>query len=114
MASNINVLNICLYPQDAKHHTEQPQVNTPGLRSNIVPMDHQVVGCSIITKSLSRDSKGIVVADPPGLGKTLQVLMAIALTRSAGDGPCVVVCPPSCVAQWVDETAKFFYEVRKL
>ncbi|KKY29424.1 putative dna repair and recombination protein rad54 [Diaporthe ampelina] len=84
--------------------------NVPGLRPDVVPYDHQAAGASIIKDSLDSPRQGIIIGDLPGLGKTLQVLMAVASTREPGDGPCVVVCPTSCVSQWKQEAAKFFYE----
>lgn len=86
----------------------------PGLRPEIEPYDHQAAGASIMEAAIKSKSKGIVNADPPGLGKTIQSLMPVASTREMGDGPSLVVCPTSCVPQWDQETSKFFYEVRKL
>lgn len=97
----------------AAKHLPDPLVDVPGLRQGVEPFEHQKAGAAIIKDSLNSPSQGIIVGDPPGLGKTLQVLMPIAATREPGDGPCVVVCPTSCVSQWKEEVPKFFYEVRQ-
>lgn len=85
--------------------------NVPGLRPDVVPYDHQAAGASVIKDAIDSPRQGIIIGDLPGLGKTLQVLMAMASARELGDGPCVVICPSSCVSQWKQEAAKFFYEV---
>lgn len=57
--------------------------------------------------------KGLILADPPGFGKTLIALMAIATTPREGLGPSVVVAPTSCRRQWGVEAQKYFEKVRE-
>ena len=53
--------------------------------------------------------KGLIVADPPGLGKTLSALLAIAaIPKKSRSGPCLVVAPQSCCDQWINQISTFF------
>ncbi len=54
---------------------------------------------------LSAWNAGACLADDMGLGKTIQAL-ALLLYR-AKQGPALVVCPASVMANWVSETQKF-------
>ncbi len=96
--------------QVAKH---QPQTigPIPGLREEVQPYPHQQHAASFCLNALQSKFKGAIIADPPGLGKTLPALMTIAASRRLGDGPCVVVAPVSCCAQWMREITCFFSEV---
>lgn len=37
--------------------------------------------------------KGLILADAPGLGKTLSALITISALRQPGDGPSLVISP---------------------
>ncbi|GAB4058953.1 DEAD/DEAH box helicase [Catellatospora paridis] len=52
---------------------------------------------------------GAVLADDMGLGKTIQVLALLERERqqTPGQGPTLLVCPMSLVANWQREAAKF-------
>lgn len=85
----------------------------PGLRSSVRPYPHQARAAACIQQSGQTKFEGLILADPPGAGKTLAVLMAIAMTPREGYGPSVIVAPASCCQQWMDEIDKFFDEVSK-
>ena len=53
---------------------------------------------------VSAPFRGAVLADEPGLGKTVTTLALIALDR--GGSSTIVVCPKSVARQWVDEAKK--------
>jgi len=55
---------------------------------------------------------GGILADEMGLGKTVQTL-AFLLTKK-GEGPALIVCPTSLVANWESETQKFTPELKTL
>ena len=55
--------------------------------------------------------KGMILGDPPGLGKTLSALSMIARASHHGRGPSVIVAPLSCCQQWMQEINKFFNDV---
>jgi SNF2 family DNA or RNA helicase len=44
--------------------------------------------------------QGAILCDDPGLGKTIQTLIALVLSRSL---PAVIVCPTSVKHGWIDE-----------
>jgi len=54
----------------------------------------------------SRDSKGGIVADEPGLGKTLQTIACIAM--NPGVAPTLIIAPKSLLEMWKIETKRFF------
>jgi SNF2 family DNA or RNA helicase len=45
--------------------------------------------------------RGAIVGDPPGLGKTLEAVLAMHLCKDE-PGICLVVCPKSLCDQWRD------------
>ncbi|TFB13038.1 DEAD/DEAH box helicase, partial [Microbacterium sp. 3H14] len=58
---------------------------------------------------------GGILADDMGLGKTLQLLALIAHAREAGEHrPFLVVVPPSVLATWRSEAARFTPSLRVL
>ncbi|ERT00990.1 hypothetical protein HMPREF1624_02226 [Sporothrix schenckii ATCC 58251] len=78
-----------------------------GLKHGIHPFPHQVEAAAAMLSARKSKFKGLILADPPGLGKTLSSLMAIAASDRTGRGPCVVVVPTSCCSQWVAEARRF-------
>lgn len=54
--------------------------------------------------------KGLILADPPGFGKKLPALMAIA--AAPGNGPAVIVTTSSCCQQWMDDIGVYFVKVK--
>jgi SNF2 family DNA or RNA helicase len=68
-----------------------------GLKLN--PYGFQNVGMEFLTKL-----NGGLVADEPGLGKTIQ---AIGAVRSKNAFPCVVICPANIKIKWAREVEKW-------
>jgi SWI/SNF-related matrix-associated actin-dependent regulator 1 of chromatin subfamily A len=60
---------------------------------------HQGEGAGWVASRLSRKT-GAILGDDPGLGKTAQVLAALAATNSL---PVIIVCPPSVKHNWARE-----------
>ena len=106
----LTLASLTISIQVAKH-LPQATGPIPGLREEVQPYPHQQHATSFCLHALESKFKGVIIADPPGLGKTLPALMAIAASRRLGDGPCVVVAPVSCCAQWMREIKRFFSEV---
>ncbi|KAI7923635.1 global transactivator [Pyricularia oryzae] len=105
-----------LPPVIERKHTSTFYGDVPGLQEGIEPFEHQKVAAAFAVDTLSSDSifQGGLIADPPGLGKTLSALMAVSETRSPGAGPCVVVAPRSCCDQWMREGKRFFGDHLKM
>jgi SNF2 family DNA or RNA helicase len=68
----------------------------------------------VITRARITKYKGLILADPPGLGKTLAALLAVMADHDEGDGPAVIVVPSSCAQQWVKEIHKNFIPVSQI
>jgi SNF2 family DNA or RNA helicase len=64
-------------------------------------MPYQAEGAGWLAWRLAT-GRGSILGDDPGLGKTAQVLSALA---SVGATPAIVVCPPSVKHNWVREGA---------
>ena len=94
--------------QVAFHNAPMPTL-CPGLA--VQPYDYQLKAQGMI--EFARDSafKGILIGDPPGLGKTIIAMMAMVKAIAQAKRFSVVVVPPSCVKQWYDEFGKFFVAV---
>ena len=73
-----------------------------GLASELRP--YQLAGFRWLA-TLWRCGLGGVLADDMGLGKTLQALALVALARSQGAGPFLVVAPTSVVTAWQEQAA---------
>ena len=82
------------------------------LRSDVTPFSHQLRAAALGVHAESTPFQGHILADPPGLGKTLATLMATESARQLGDGPVLIVAPPSCTRQWVQEIRNNLAEVR--
>ncbi|WP_188780675.1 DEAD/DEAH box helicase [Marmoricola endophyticus] len=81
---------------------ELPAAEPVGLVSQLRP--YQLAGFRWLA-TLWRCSLGGVLADDMGLGKTLQALALIALARSEGAGPFLVVAPTSVATAWLEQAA---------
>ena len=59
---------------------------------------------------------GMLIADPMGMGKTLMVLVFIAMLKvqSKLHGPAVILVASGCGDQWMAEIAKFIKRVSAL
>jgi SNF2 family DNA or RNA helicase len=82
------------------------------LRSHVKPFPHQLRAAALNVHAEDTPFKGMILADPPGLGKTLATLMAVWSARKPGDGPVLIVVPPSCARQWMEEIRRVSVEVR--
>ncbi|KAF4502692.1 global transactivator [Fusarium agapanthi] len=83
----------------------------PGLKPTLRLFDHQKRAVASALYANNSGFKGMILADPPGFGKTLSVLSTIAMsTAKSGsiNGPCVIVAPYSCCRQWMTEIDNFF------
>jgi SNF2 family DNA or RNA helicase len=77
----------------------------------ITPQEHQYSALAKIEFSKDGDLEGMVLADPPGLGKTLPAMMAVVKAIPTATRPSIIVAPASCVDQWCSEFEKFFTPV---
>nr|RBQ98575.1 hypothetical protein FVER53263_20036 [Fusarium verticillioides] len=83
----------------------------PGLKPPLRLFDHQKRAVASALYAKNSRFKGMILADPPGFGKTLSALSTIAVsTAKSGsiNGPCVIVAPYSCCRQWMVEIDGFF------
>lgn len=90
---------------------EQPVTNKVRPRKSLEPwipdsvhyFDHQIEGIRFLCKR-----KSFILADQPGLGKTLTALTVFAVdVIQDWYHTCIVVCPATLKANWVDEIQKF-------
>lgn len=79
------------------------QVDIPALRGELLP--YQKAGVLYASSA-----KRTFIADDMGLGKTLQSIATVEYVMDSY--PCVVVCPPSLVLNWVSEWNKWLPERR--
>jgi superfamily II DNA or RNA helicase len=73
--------------------------------------EYQITGFEWLTR-LAANNLGGILADEMGLGKTVQTLAF--LRAQQGNGPALVVCPTSLVANWQSEAKKFTPELKTL
>ncbi len=73
--------------------------------------DYQRTGVQWLA-ALAEQKLGGILADEMGLGKTVQALALLQLRR--GNGPALIVCPTSLLANWQREAARFTPELRVL
>ncbi|MFN8611196.1 MAG: DEAD/DEAH box helicase [Vulcanimicrobiota bacterium] len=66
--------------------------------------DYQRAGYQWLAQR-ARAGLGCCLADDMGLGKTVQALALMLLRRS--QGPCLVVCPTSVMANWRDQIVRY-------
>jgi len=77
----------------------------------VTPQPHQATAVLKIEHNAQSVFKGILIADPPGLGKTLMSMIAVVRAIATARRFSVVVVPSSCVEQWESEFQKFFVPV---
>lgn len=97
-------------PQEERQQTQPIEAPT-SLRPHVQPFAHQLKATALCLQSEHSPFKGMIFADLPGLGKTLALLMTFVVGRKPGDGPTLVVVPPSCGRQWMEEIKENFKEV---
>ncbi len=73
--------------------------------------DYQRTGVAWLA-ALAAQKLGGILADEMGLGKTVQALAFLQLRK--GNGPALIVCPTSLLANWQREAARFTPELRVL
>lgn len=82
-----------------------------GLRSSLLPVQEVAVlastRCQVSLPSGRTSHRALIVADDPGLGKTLE---ALAMLRVAGNemGKALVICPTSLATNWIAESEQHF------
>ncbi|KAB5580374.1 P-loop containing nucleoside triphosphate hydrolase protein [Coniochaeta sp. 2T2.1] len=95
-----------------KHSIRATQKVVPGLNPGIIPFDHQMRAARVIENARNTVFKCVLLADPPGLGKTLSSLIPIYRAKN-GRGPSVVVAPLSCCRQLLAEVERAFGKTLK-
>ncbi|KAF4473487.1 global transactivator [Fusarium agapanthi] len=83
----------------------------PGLRDNCRLFDRQKRAVAAALKQKDSRFQGMILADPPGFGKTLSALATISVSvakSGSTKGPCVIVTPLSCCRQWMAEIDRLF------
>lgn len=81
------------------------------IASNVFPHSWQLNGATKMRRLEQSFFQGGILADEMGLGKTLVALLLINMTRSIRAGPSLVICPKSCVKQWMRELSDNFKPV---
>lgn len=74
------------------------------------PHDYQLLGAARIHFLCESPFEGCMLGDEPGLGKTLEAILAMYLCRE-DMGMCLVVCPASLCQHWVDSVNRAFTTV---
>lgn len=89
-----------------------PSISTPStFQDGVDPFAHQLRAAALGVRSQNTPFKGMILGDTPGLGKTLALLLMIEESRQPHDGPVLLVVPPSCARQWVEELRTNLKEV---
>ncbi|KAK7897408.1 hypothetical protein LTR67_005297 [Exophiala xenobiotica] len=88
-----------------ERHAVKPLRIPPGI--TVIPHDHQLKGAAEIHHSISGPFRFIIVADPMGMGKTLQMVLTMLETKDQ-PGMYLVVAPASVCLQWVREIHQYF------
>ncbi len=78
----------------------------PGVEATLYQHQHEGVAWMMERECDPLHAKGGVLADEPGLGKTLQMLSLIA--ARPGDAPTLVISPKSLVDMWKQQTRAFY------
>ncbi|KAM0327376.1 hypothetical protein ACHAPQ_007392 [Fusarium lateritium] len=93
-----------LHPKIVGKLHARAEYHIPGLQPDKKLQVHQALAVGAALLASKSRFKGMILADSPGLGKTLTALSVIALRG----GTAIVVAPPSCVTQWKQEVHRFF------
>ncbi|RBR19864.1 uncharacterized protein FIESC28_05470 [Fusarium coffeatum] len=97
-----------LHPHIVAKLRAPPIGDIPDLRPGITLQEHQKHAVGKAEFAMNSQFKGMILGDPPGLGKTLSALSIIARTSHVGCGPSIIVAPFSCCQHWMEEIKKFF------
>ncbi|PRX23243.1 helicase-like protein [Orenia metallireducens] len=99
--------------EDIKDDEELPasvSVESPIYRQNFGLWEHQKY---FINKAFKDHKKPYgaryVLADPVGLGKTIQLAMSAELMALYGDKPVLIIAPKTLMTQWQDELKKLLH-----
>jgi len=83
-----------------------------GMSTQIELMPHQLRGIQFALRHAQSDlRRGCVIADEPGMGKTVQALcVALILSRceNTAECPVLIVCPKGVVTTWIHECERYF------
>lgn len=77
----------------------------------IEPYDYQLRGAAHIHHGCLGPFAGMILADPGGLGKTIQAMLAIYLDRDLPGKSLVVVPEGFFVDEWLEEFGKVWEQV---
>ncbi|KAF5603649.1 global transactivator [Fusarium pseudocircinatum] len=83
----------------------------PGLKDTVRLFDRQSRAVAAALRQKDSRFRGMILADPPGFGKTLSALATISVSMAKSGStksPCVIVAPLSCCNQWMAEIERFF------
>ncbi|EWG45972.1 hypothetical protein FVEG_06600 [Fusarium verticillioides 7600] len=83
----------------------------PGLKDTVRLFDRQSRAVAAALWQKDSRFRGMILADPPGFGKTLSALATISVSMAksgSAKGPCVIIAPLSCCRQWMAEIDRFF------
>lgn len=84
-----------------------------GLRSTLLPAQEVAIlastQCRVSLPSMPTNHRALIVADDPGLGKTLEALAMVRVTGSEVERT-LVICPTSLTSNWVVEAGMHFEE----
>ena len=83
-----------------------PSTLTPQPVMTVTPYEYQKIGFEWLSW-LKMAGVGGLLGDEMGLGKTLQIIMLLQQELSVGNGPNLVVCPPSLLGNWRREIDRF-------
>lgn len=82
-----------------------------GLRSSLLPAQEVAVvastQCKVTLPGKKHSHRALIVADDPGLGKTLEALAMVRVTGSESERV-LVICPTSLTSNWVTESEQHF------
>lgn len=84
-----------------------------GLTAELLPAQKVAVlaatRCRVELPGKKQSHRALIVADDPGLGKTLEALAMLRVTGSESERA-LVICPTSLTANWVTEAGQHFQE----